>query len=85
MKCDQVQVSADGATVWIHGLDGSTLGRFSKFFGMDVHTSASDQLQGAAECLHCTHTKPSRDDWLLFCNLIQQHYGVQVAQDLVAF
>lgn len=64
---------------WLHA------GAVFKNFGMDVHTSASDQLQGAAECLHCTHTKPSRDDWLLFCNLIQQHYGVQVAQDLVAF
>lgn len=36
----QVQVSACGTTVWVHGLDGSTVGRFSKRFGMDVHTTA---------------------------------------------
>lgn len=60
-------------------------GAISKRFGMDVHSSASDQLQGAAECLHCTHTKPTRDDWLEFCNMIQQHHGVEVAEDIVAF
>ena len=85
MKCDQIQVSEDGATVWVHGSDGSTLGRFSRRAGMDVHTSASEQLQGAAECLHCTHVKPTQEDWLVFCNLIQQHYGVVVPADLVKF
>ena len=52
---DQVQVSQDGQTVWVHSADGSTVGRFSKRFGLDVHRTVTEQLQGASQCLHCTH------------------------------
>lgn len=80
---DQVEVSENGVTVWVHGQDGSTVGRFSKMFGMDVHTTLSEQLKGAAECLHCTHTRPTADDWMQFCDLIEQHYGINVPKDLI--
>lgn len=80
---EQVEVSPDGKTVWVHAMDGSTVGRFSKVFGMDVHTSITEQLAGADQCLHCTHVKPHRADWLMFCALIQQHYGIAVDSALI--
>lgn len=49
---DLVQVSYDRKTVWVHALDGSTVGRFSKTFGIDAHTTATQQLLGASQCLH---------------------------------
>lgn len=77
-QAEQVQVSEDGSTVWVHALDGSTVGRFSKRFGLDVHTTVTQQMEGAAQCLHCTHTPPAPEDWQKFCELMQQHYGIAV-------
>ena len=45
---EQVEASADGRTVWVHAV-----GRFSLQFGMDAHTTITEQLAGAAQCLHC--------------------------------
>ena len=47
---DAVQVSPDGRTVWVHAPDGSTVGRFSTVFGMDVHTSVTAQF---VQCFRC--------------------------------
>lgn len=82
---EHVQLSADGSTVWVHALDGSTVGRFSKRFGLDVHTTATQQMGGAAQCLHCTHVSPSSDDWLIFCDLMNQHHGIEVNPNLMQF
>lgn len=81
----QVQVSADRRTVWVHAGDGSTVGRFSRQFGMDVHTTATAQLAGAPECLHCTHEQPGQADWNTFCDLMQEHYGIVVDAGLLVF
>lgn len=75
---DAVQVSADGKTVWVHAADGSTVGRFSVRFGVDIHRTATEQLKGASECLHCTHQPASEDDWTLFVELMQRHHGIAV-------
>lgn len=75
---EQVQVSQDGQTVWVHSADGSTVGRFSKRFGLDVHRTVTEQLQGASQCLHCTHEPPTHADWVLFCHLMREHFGIQV-------
>jgi len=82
---DQVQVSADGSTVWVHALDGSTVGRFSKRFGLDVHTTVTQQMEGEVQCLHCTHVPPSASDWKKFCELMRLHYGIQINESLVKF
>lgn len=82
---DQIQVSIDGKTVWVHALDGSTVGRFSKVFGMDVHSTIAQQLAGAGQCLHCTHEAATKSDWILFCKHILDCYGIAVDQTLVAF
>lgn len=84
-NADRIQVSPDRVTVWVFGLDGSTVGRFSKVFGMDVHTTVTAQLAGAKECLKCTHEPPSQADWEEFCELMQEHYGVTVDPSLLSF
>lgn len=80
---DHVQVSADRSTIWVHAADGSTVGRFSMRFGMDVHTTVTEQLQGRSQCLHCTHQPPTHADWLLFCGLMHTHHGIDVPRDLL--
>lgn len=80
---EQIDVSADRATVWVHALDGSTVGRFSKVFGMDVHRTVTEQMAGASQCLHCTHIRPSKADWLKFCELMLQHHGIEVDACLI--
>jgi len=82
---DRVQVSADRRTVWVHADDGSTVGRFSKVFGMDVHTTVTEQLAGAGQCLRCTHKPPVQADWEEFCDLMQSRYGVTVDRAAVSF
>lgn len=82
---DRVQVSADRQTVWVHADDGSTVGRFSKRFGMDVHTTSAEQLEGAGQCLRCTHEVPGQSQWNEFCDLMQAHYGITVDRAAVSF
>lgn len=81
----QVQVSADGSTVWVHAIDGSTVGRFSKRFGLDVHATATDQINGAIQCLHCTHAPAGPIEWKLFRRLMQQHHQIDVEAGLIEF
>lgn len=82
---DQVQVSSDRGTVWVHAADGSTVGRFSKRFGMDVHNTASAQLEGRPQCLHCTHQPASEEDWGRFCDLMSEHHDIAVPRDAIRF
>lgn len=83
---DLVQVSSDGNTVWIHSPnDGSTVGRFSTKFGMDVHTTVSEQLQGVGQCLCCTHEPPTVIEWRHFVRLMREHHGITVPFDLIKF
>lgn len=76
----QIQLSALRDTVWIHCSDGSTVGRFGKM-GIDLHTSASEQRQGASQCRLCTHGKPTASDWQLFRDKALEWWGVQVPAD----
>lgn len=83
LDIDLVQVAEDLSTVWVHGRDGSTVGRFSVQFGIDIHTTATQQLAGSSQCLHCTHEAPSHDDWLRFCQLVQDLHGISVPEELL--
>ena len=65
----EVECSADGNPVWEHSAEASTVGRFSRRFGMDVHTTVTAQLQGAGQCLHCTHAPAGKAEWLQLCTL----------------
>lgn len=84
-ESQHVQVSADRKTVWVHADDGSTVGRFSKAFGMDCHTTLTEQLAGAGQCLHCTHEPPGPAEWELFCDLMNEHYGITVDRSALIF
>ena len=81
---EQVEVSPDGKTVWVHAMDGSTVGRFSTIFGMDVHTTVTVQMAGKPQCLHCTHQKPNQQDWIMFCELMKTHYQIVVNEALIS-
>lgn len=85
LLADQVQVSHCGNTVWVYSMDGSTIGRFSKKFGMDVHTTATEQMSGAGECIRCTHEPAGPAQWQEFRELIFKHYGVSVTADIITF
>lgn len=80
-----IQISIDNNTLWVHAADGSTVGRFSKRFGMDVHTTSTAQLSGAGQCLACTHTPPTAKEWEIFIALMRQHYGVIVPVNAMSF
>ena len=82
---DRVQVSHDRRTVWVHADDGSTVGRFSKVFGMDVHTTVTEQMNGASQCLKCTHEAPGLNEWNLFCDLMLDKYGISVDRSSLTF
>lgn len=71
--------------MWVHASDGSTVGRFSKKFGMDVHKSISEQQLGASQCLHCTHAAAGPKEWMTFIDLMQKHYGSDVPYSLIHF
>lgn len=77
--------SADGKTVWVTGSDGSNIGRFSKTFGMDVHTTVTEQMAGSGQCLHCTHGRPGPAEWELFREKILTHYGIEVPADFITW
>ena len=81
------EVLADQArgTVWVNGPDGSCIGRFSKRYGIDVHRTATAQLAGEGECIMCTHAPADHASWLLFVEAMQQHHGVTVPQNLLAW
>lgn len=92
MGCDgavgghEVVVSSCGKTVWVNsGVDGSCIGRFSKTFGVDVHTSGSAQMQGQGECLFCTHGEAKKDLWMRFRAEMLKHHGVALEESLVTW
>ena len=82
---DQIQVSEDGGTLWVHALDGSTVGRFSKRFGIDVHRTMTEQMAGGEQCLSCSHEPAGPDDWRRFIDLMKVHHGVVIPYDLIEF
>jgi hypothetical protein len=79
----EINVAPDRATVWVNAGDGSCVGRFSKRFGVDVHTTATEQLAGRPECLMCTHGPADRAAWLLFVDAMRQHHGIHVPDQLI--
>lgn len=69
--------------LWIHASDGSTVARFDARFGIDIHHSITDQLSGASQCLHCTHSKPTLSDWNFFREKARELWGLDIDEGLV--
>jgi hypothetical protein len=74
----EIQYSPSKDTLWVHCSTGETVGRFSARFGMDVHNTIKAQQNGAHQCLHCTHGKPTPEDFDLFCKKAKELWGVDI-------
>ena len=75
--CYSLQLSDNRTAVWIHADDGSTVGRFGRF-GIDLHTTVTEQMLGAPECRLCTHGLVTLDDWNLFREKVYEWFGIEV-------
>lgn len=84
-KPHSIDVSSRGDTVWVTAHDGSCVGRFSKRFGIDVHRTVTEQLEGADQCLHCTHEPSGEAEWKAFREAVLQHHGIDVPVDVIDF
>lgn len=73
----QVEWTLRNDAVWIHASDGSTVGRFGRM-GVDLHNTASEQLQGKPQCRLCTHGRVTTADWELFKAKAYEWWGVSV-------
>lgn len=82
-KENAVQVDELGRRVWVFARDGSTIARFDSRFGMDIHTTVTEQMTGASQCLYCTHEKPSAEDWDLFRHKVKEHYDIDIPKHAV--
>jgi len=71
-----VEISNDSVTVWVN-TEASNIGRFGRY-GIDVHTTLDAQLQGASECLACTHGPTHLAEWRRFQLLMLEHYGIEI-------
>ena len=78
-----LQLSADGSTVWVAAFDGSCIGRFSKRGGIDVHRSGQEMMAGKGECLYCTHSPAGPAEWNIFREQISKHYAIDIPADFI--
>jgi hypothetical protein len=74
----EVQYSVNKEKLWVHCSTGETVGRFDTRFGIDIHTTIEEQMCGADQCLHCTHGKPTQEDFNLFCEKARGLWGVDI-------
>lgn len=81
----EVLTCGSGDRLWVNGPDGSSLGRFSRRFGIDVHTPAAVQLAGGKECLCCTHAPAGAAEWALFRQAMHEHHGIELDEGLMTF
>lgn len=81
----EILVAPSGDRLWVNGADGSSIARFSKRFGIDVHNTATAQVSGKPECLFCTHGAASRVEWELFRTNLLEHHGIEIDESLLTF
>ncbi len=81
----EVRVAQDGKTVWVNGPDGGAIGRFSKQFGMDVHSTAVEQMSSGRQCVGCTHGPAGEEEWEVFRSKMLEHHGVRLKRNLLRF
>ena len=81
----ELEVAANGQTLWLNAVDGSCIGRFSKKFGIDVHNSFTAQMAGSGECICCTHAPAGTAEWDQFRAVVLAHYGIEIDARLMQF
>jgi hypothetical protein len=72
-----IQVDIGHRAIWVNS-ETECIGRFG-MFGIDVHRRLADQHLGLGECLDCTHTRTTPDDWRKFQNSMLAHHGVDLS------
>ena len=73
------QVLWDGRTVWINSSDdGSSIGRFGRG-GVDVHRNATEQMNGASQCLDCS-LDPSLAGWERFKMGMMWYHRIEIPE-----
>lgn len=72
-----------GTRLWINADDGSAVARFNTTSGVDVHNTVTDQLNGAPECLWCTHGKPDYRTWQDFIAKVRDQFGLTISVDAI--
>lgn len=71
---NDLDISTDGVTVWVHDHTGYCIGRFGRM-GIDIHRLPTDK----GECLFCTHAAVTADDWVVFQQQMKLLHDVEVA------
>ncbi len=69
------QIHSDGITVWVN--TDACIGRFGRA-GIDIHMIPGKEGPAASECLFCTHTWSTKEDWETFKVKMQELHGVNV-------
>ena len=80
----EVVINVAGDTVWVNDM-ASSIGRFSKKFGIDVHERLDKIMDGAPVCLMCTHAPAGAKEWQTFREAMHKYHGVWLKPDLIAF
>ena len=81
----EVQYSVNKEKLWVHCSTGETVGRYDTRFGMDIHTTIDAQMNGADQCLLCTHGKSNPEEFLSFCDKVKELWGVDIDKTQIKF
>lgn len=86
MSGHEVIISSCGLKLWVNSKkDGSCIARFDKRFGMDIHRTGTEMMEGKGECLYCSHEKPTSADWETFRKKVFEAYDVEIDVSSLAF
>jgi len=81
----EVQYSENIEKLWIHCSTGETVARYDTRFGMDIHTTIQEQLDGKGQCLMCTHGKSNPKEFEQFCIKVKDLWGVIIDKNKITF
>jgi hypothetical protein len=81
----ELQYSATKDTLWVHCSSGETVARYDTRFGMDIHTTIQEQINGKDQCLMCTHGKSNKEELDQFCDKVKELWGVEIDKSEINF
>ena len=84
-KSYEIQYSQAHEKLWVHCSTGETVARYDIRFGMDIHTTLEEQLNGADQCLMCTHGKSNEEEFNSFCDKVKELWGVDIDKSEIIF
>ena len=81
----EVQYSANKEKLWVHCSNGETVGRYDTRFGMDIHHTIEEQMNGKPQCINCTHGKSNLKEFEEFCRISRELWGVEIDKKQIFF